>query len=149
MRTYKGNLLFEAMMALFLMGILLVMTAANSPKTFHRSPEESPVILLGLLNEEMRSAAEKLNFTQLEVNEQTLIHSNHRLAVTKRTYIDEHVRIFYGSTFNPRFMATTSFKFEINRKAAQSGKIYFYRNNKVESVIMIHLGTLTMDIRKP
>jgi hypothetical protein len=147
MRTCKGNLLFEAMMAVFIMGILLIMTAVNSPKTFHGSPEESPVILLGLLNEEMRSAAEMLNFTQIRVNEQTLIHTNHRLVVTKRSRIDEQVRIYFGSTYNPRFRTNTSFKFEINGKAAQSGGIYFYRNNKVESVIMIHVGTLAMEIR--
>lgn len=147
MRTCKGNLLFEAMIAVFLMGILLSMTAVNAPKTFHGSPEESPVILLGLLNEEMRSAAETLNSSQIRVNEQTIIHTNHNLVVTKRSRIDEHVRIYYGSTYNPRFRASTSSKFEINGKAAQSGAVYFYRDNKVESVIMIHVGTLAMDIR--
>lgn len=147
MRTCKGNLLFEAMMAVFLMGMLLVMTAVNSPKSFHGSPEETPVILLGLLNEEMRSAAESMNFSQIRVNEETLIHTNHNVVIIKRSRIDEHVRIYYGSTYNPRFRSSTSFKFEINGKAAQSGSIYFYRNNKVESTIMIHVGTLAMHIR--
>ncbi len=125
------------------------MTSTSSPKTFQGSPEESPVILLGLLNEEMRRAAEKLNFTHISVEEQTLTHSNHKLVVTKRSRIDEEVRIFFGTSFNPRFMASTSFNLEINGKMAQSGKISFYRNKKIESVIMIHLGTQTMDIRKP
>lgn len=147
MRTFKGNLLLEALIAVFLMGILLVMTAVNSPKTFHGSSEETPVILLGLLNEEMRSAAETMNFTQIRVNAETLIHTNHKLVVTKRSRIDDHVRIYYGSTYDPRFRASTSFKFEINGKAAQSGAIYFYRNNKVEAVVMIHVGTLAMHIR--
>lgn len=149
MRTCRGNLLFEALLAVFIMGILLIMTATSSPKTFHGSPEESPVILLGLLNEEMRRAAEKLNFTHISVEEHILTHSNHKLAVTKKSRIDEEVRVFFGTSFNPRFMASTSFNLEINGKMAQSGKISFYRNKKIESVIMIHLGTQTMDIREP
>ncbi len=149
MRTYRGSLLLEALIAILLMGLLVLMTSSKSPKRYYRSPEESPVILLGLLNEEMRGAAEKMSFNQIRVNEQALIHSNHRLAITKRSYIDEGVRIMYGSTFNPRFKTSTSFNYEIDGKVAQSGKIYFYRDHKVESVIMIHFGTFTMDVRKP
>ncbi|MFH5835282.1 hypothetical protein ACHAL6_04285 [Proteiniclasticum sp. C24MP] len=125
-----------------------MMTATQTPLKYKSSAEESPVILLGLLNEEMRGAAEKMSFNQIKVNEQTLVHSNHRLTVTKRSRIDENVRVLYDSVYNPRFKTGTSFKYEINGKAPR-GSIYFYREGELESFITIQVGTLTMDIRKP
>ena len=147
MRVCRGTLLLEMMTAIFLMGILLLMSASHAPVSYRSTSEETPVILLGLLNEEMRGAAEKLSFNQIKVDDEMLIHLNHRLAVTKRSRIDEDVRILYDSVYNPRFKASTSFNYEINGKAPR-GKIYFYRAGSLESVINIQVGTLTMDIRK-
>lgn len=147
MRVCRGSLLLEMMIAVFLMGVLLLMSATHAPVTFKSTSEETPVILLGLLNEELRGAAEKMSFNQIKVDDETMIHMNHRLAVTKRSRIDEEVRILYDSVYNPRFKASTSFNYEINGKAPR-GRIYFYRAGILESVITIQVGTLTMDIRK-
>ncbi|NCC80497.1 MAG: hypothetical protein EOM07_12945, partial [Clostridia bacterium] len=114
MRVCRGSLLLEMMIAVFLMGVLLLMSATHAPVTFKSTSEETPVILLGLLNEELRGAAEKMSFNQIKVDDETMSHMNHRLAVTKRSRIDEEVRILYDSVYNPRFKASTSFNYEIN-----------------------------------
>lgn len=149
MRTFRGSLLIEAMLCLVFVGILLPMGSVSPPRAFSGSREESPVVLMGILNEEMRDSSFSMKSNQIRIENQLLVHLNSSLQVKKRTYIDEDVRVYYGSTFDPRFTSTTSFGFLIRGLSAQSGKISFYRQGKVECVLMVHLGTLTMDVRAP
>lgn len=148
MRTCKGNLLLEGMICIIIMGILMSISSVQSPRVFSGSREESPVILMGLLNEEMRDSASSMKFNQIRSDSQVLTQQS-GIQVKKRSRIAEKVRIFYGSTFDPWFTTTTSHGFLIRGLSAQSGKVSFYRNGKVECIIMIHVGTLTMEVRGP
>lgn len=147
MRVFKGTLLLESMVAVFLMGVLLLMASTGSPRKYGGSAEETPVIILGLLNEEMKGAAEKMSFNQITVIEQTLVHSNHRLKMTKRSTIDGEVRLLYDSMYDPKFKASTSYNYEINGTSPK-GSIYFYRTGKLEALLTIMVGTMAMDVRK-
>lgn len=149
MKICKGSLLLEGMICLFMMGILVAMGSSRPPKGFSGSEEEAPVMLLGLINEEMRESASTMKGSQIRTDGNYIFHVDHRQVVKKRIYMDEGLKISYGSYFDPRFTSTTSFSFLINGTAAKSGRISFYRNGKVECDIMVHLGTLTMDIRSP
>ncbi len=137
------------MICVFMMGILMVMGIVRPPEELSGSAEEAPVMLLGLLNEEMGESASTMKGSQIRTDGNYIFHVDHRQLVKKRIYLDDGLKISYGSYFDPRFTSTTSFSFLINGTAAQSGRISFYRNGRVEREIMIHLGTLTMDIRSP
>lgn len=139
----------EGMICVFIMGILIVMGSSGLPKEFSGSVEEAPVMLLGLINEEMRESASTMKGSQIRTDGNFVFHMNHKQVVTKRIYLDKGVRIFYGSYFDPKFTSTTNFSFLINGTGSQNGRISFYRNGILERDIMVHLGTLTMDIRSP
>lgn len=139
----------EGMICVFIMGIFIGMGSARPPKAFAGSAEEAPVMLLGLLNEEMRASASTMKGSQIRTDGNYVFHVDHRQLVKKRIYLEDGLKIYYGSNFDPRFTSSTSFSFLINGMASQSGRISFYRNGKVERDIMVHLGTLTMDIRSP
>lgn len=147
MKIYRGSFLMEGMICVFILGIFIAMGSSRPPKGFLGSADEAPVMLLGLLNEEMRESASTMKGSQIRLDGNYLFHVDHKQVVKKRIYMEDGLKIYYGSYFDPRFTSTTSFSFLINGTASQSGRISFYRNGKVERDIMVHLGTLTMDIR--
>ena len=149
MKICRGSFLLEGMICVCIMGIFISMGSIRPLKAFSGSAEEAPVMLLGLLNEEMRESASTMKGSQIRTDGNYIFHVDHKQMVKKRIYMEKGLKIYYGSYFDPRFTSTTSFSFLINGTASQNGRISFYRNGKVERDIMVHLGTLTMDIRSP
>ncbi len=136
------------MIAITLMGILVSFSMKVPSKTLKISKKEAPVILMGCLNGELRESLESMKNSQLVVEKGMLVLRDENRRIKKTFFFDEEVRILYNGESELIFGMNTDFTFRINWNSNQSGRVNFYRNGKVESYLMIHLGSCTMDLRE-
>lgn len=147
MKHYKGSLLMEVMVVILLMGILIGITSKTSYRSFKSSPREAPIILMGCINEELREARESKKTMQVKVDQGEITHWNDKRKLKKTVFYDEDVTIDYEGKKYFTFRIHRNSYYDILLAKNQSGLIYFTRNGKMESQLMIHLGSSTMDLR--
>ncbi|MBR0574964.1 hypothetical protein KCG48_01285 [Proteiniclasticum sp. BAD-10] len=149
MKAYRGGLLLETILALFLLGVLVGLGGGGKPKAISQNPREAPVILYGTLLSEMREVSEGRSLKTVRVYEHLLLRQDRKGVLEGRTVLDPGMRIYYGSAYHPTFTASTDYSFLINGVSNRSGLLYFYRDGRLEATMMIHLGTQTLDVRGP
>ncbi|NLB20724.1 MAG: hypothetical protein GX829_07900 [Clostridium sp.] len=137
----------EAMVALVLMGVILAMSSKSSFRGFESSHREAPVILMGCINEERRESQESRVSQQVKVESGKITHWNNQRRLKKTVFYDEDTTIEYEGMNYISFRLTGDCNFQISNASNQSGRINFIRNGKIESFLMIHLGSSTMDLR--
>ncbi len=135
------------MIAIALMGILVSFTLKVPSKRVKISEKEAPVIFMGCLNEELRDSLESMTFNRISVEEGRFEHKDDQRRIKKTVFYDEDVKINYGGDPTLSFFTNLDFTFRINSSGGTSGRVNFFRNGKVESYLMIHLGGSTMDLR--
>jgi hypothetical protein len=137
------------LIVLGLFSSILLIDGAQVPKGVTGSREESAVIYMGALNEELRTAQETMKSRKLGARKGYLLHINHLQQIEKRTYMAPGSEVFFHGYSYPDAMANTSFTFKYYGISAISGKVSFYENGKQQQSLMIHLGTMTLDVRNP
>lgn len=149
MRNCRGSTLFELLIALGLFSMILFIGTITVPKGISGSKEEAAVIYMGTLNEEMTISATTMKSRKLGARRGYLLHINHLQRIEKRTYMAQGVEVFYQGYTYPDAITNTSFTFKYYGISAISGRILFYENGVQQSSLMIHLGTMTLDVRNP
>lgn len=149
MRSCRGSTLFEMLIALGLFSSILLIGGTQVPKGVSGSREESAVIYMGALNEELRTAAETIKSRKLGARKGYLLHIDHLQRIEKRTYMAPGIEVFFSGYSYPDAIANTSFTFKYYGISAISGKVSFYEDGKQQQSLMIHLGTMTLDVRNP
>jgi len=149
MKNYRGSTLFEMLIALGLFSTILLLGSTVVPKGVSGSQEEAAVIYMGALNEEMRIAAQTMKSRKLGARTGYLLHIDHMQKIGKRSYSATGVEVFVHGYTYPDAIANTSFTFKYYGISSTSGKITFYENGVQQKSLMVHLGTMTLDIRNP
>lgn len=149
MKAYRGGLLLETLLALFLLAVLFRLGGGGKPRTLSPNPREAPVILYGTLLGEMREASEAQSLQTVRTFNHLLLCQDQKGGLKGRIILDPGMKIYYGSAYHPTFTASTGYSFLVNGASNRSGLIYFYRNDRLEATLMIHLGTQTLDVRVP
>lgn len=149
MRNCKGSTLLEMLMALGLFSTLLLLGSSALPKGISGSQEEAAVIYMGALNEEMTISAQTMKSRKLGARKGYLLHIDHLQRIEKRTSMAPGVEVLFQGYTSPDAMANTSYTFRFYGISATSGKISFYEHKVQQKSLMVHLGTMTMDIRNP
>lgn len=149
MRTYRAATLLEGLIGLVLFSTLVLYGTAFIPKSMTGTREEAAVIFMGVLNEEMRNSMETMKVGKVGPRTGVLLHIDSSQRIKKRTSLGPGVDLYFQSIKNPEILLDPGFTFRFFGMGTSSGKLSFYEKGVMQSSVMIHLGTLTMDIRNP
>lgn len=146
MKTYRGSLLLECLVALSIISVILVLFVSARPKEVKGIKEEAGVIFMGVLLGEMRDSSETQLLNHLSFKGDVIVHLNHKRLEKKRTYLPEGIKLIYSSTANPTFNIGLNYSFIVNQEGRKSGELIFVKDGQNFLKMMINFGSYIIDL---
>lgn len=147
MKTYRGSLLLEGLVALSIISVISVMFISARPKEVKEIGEEAGVIFMGALLGEMRESSESQKLNHLSLKGDVVIHLNNKRQEKKRTYLPEGIKMVFSSAADPTFNIGLNYSFMLNQEGRKSGEVIFIKDGKTFLRMMINFGSYVIDIR--